>query len=290
MPLYWRGHMRCPARLRAFVVREPDIRNPSFIMASMFAALLVGSACWGGFDPTVSVTLEVDTTSLPQGTDVSEVPDGVKDVVLHRLDAFGASGEVTVEGENRLIVETSGMTAGEAEDLMGRTGLLRFMEAEEDEAGIICRTEEGERFSAEYPTQVSLGVCTTAELAGEVVWKPATGIRNDEVMALTALQVQAGSAQVDLNPFSIPLVRIEFTRDGTLLFEQITTRLSPPPRPLGIFLDDDLIGAPQVVFPIAQSSAGISVGTPDDAKGLAVILNSGAFPAPTIVVAIEEIP
>ena len=269
------------------------MRKPAIIVALTIAALLVASACGGGFDPTLRVTLEVDTTSLPQDTNVSETLDAVKEGVERRLDAFGASRKVTVEGENRLIVETSGITAEEAEDLIGRTGLLRFMEAEEDEAGLlICQTEEGERFSADYPAQVSDGVCTTAELTGEVVWKPATGIRAGEVRALTGRQVRAGSARANFDDVTgEPLVSIEFTSEGALLIGQITTRLSSPPRPLGIFLDDDLISSPRVTLPLTQSTTAITgVGTLNDAKNLAIQLNTSALPAPVRVVAIEEIP
>jgi SecD/SecF fusion protein len=201
---------------------------------------------------------------------------------------------VTREGKNRLSIQLPGVSPQEAQDLIGRTALLRFMEAEEDEAGLlICRTSEGERFSAEYPSQVNDGLCTTAELSGEVVWKPATGVRNDEVRALTGRQVKAGSARADFfqtASASGPGVFIEFTGEGAVLFEQITTRLSAPPRPLGIFLDDELISAPRVSTPIAGSTTTITgVGTLDDAKNLAVLLNSGALPVPLRTIQTTEV-
>ena len=229
------------------------------------------------------VLTEADVSALPVGTDVDDAMDAAKDVIEDRINRFGVSEtEVTREGKNRLAIQLPGVTPEEAEDLIGRTALLRFMEAEEDENGlVVCRTPDGERFSAEYPSQVIVGGCTTPELNGEVVWQAATGVRNDEVRALTGRQVTAGSAQATFDQTGNVVVSIEFTGEGTLLFEQITSRLSSPPRPLGIFLDDELISAPQVNFVITQSVTTITgIGTLDDAKNLAVLLNSGALPVP----------
>ncbi|MCH7617639.1 MAG: protein translocase subunit SecD [Chloroflexi bacterium] len=238
------------------------------------------------------VLTEADVSALPAGTDVDAAMDAAKDVIEDRINRFGVSEtEVTREGKNRLAIQLPGVTPEEAEDLIGRTALLRFMEAEEDEAGlIVCRTADGERFSAEYPSQVIVGLCTTPELTGEVVWKPATGVRNDEVRALTGRQVTAGSAQATFDATGNVVVAIEFTGEGTLLFEQITARLSSPPRPLGIFLDDDLISAPQVSFVITQNVTTITgIGTLDDAKNLAVLLNSGALPVPLRTIQTTEV-
>ncbi len=246
------------------------------------------------------VLTEADVSALPVGTDVDGAMDAAKSVIEDRINRFGVSEtEVTREGKNRLAIQLPGVTPEEAEELIGRTALLRFMEAEEDEGGLlICQTAEGERFSAEYTTrldtsQVISGVCITPEFTGEVVWKPATGIRNDEVKTLTGRQVQAGSARADFfqtQSGSGPGVEIEFTGDGALLFEQITTRLSSPPRPLGIFLDDDLISSPSVTRPISGSATSITgIGTLDDAKNLAVLLNSGALPVPLRTIQTTEV-
>ena len=238
------------------------------------------------------VLTEADVSALPAGTDVDAAMDAAKDVIEDRINRFGVSEtEVTREGKNRLAIQLPGVTPEEAEALIGRTALLRFMEAEEDEAGlIVCRTADGERFSVEYPSQVIVGLCTTPELTGEVVWKPATGVRNDEVRALTGRQVTAGSAQATFDATGNVVVAIEFTGEGTLLFEQITARLSSPPRPLGIFLDDDLISAPQVSFVITQNVTTITgIGTLDDAKNLAVLLNSGALPVPLRTIQTTEV-
>ncbi len=270
---------------------EPFDTFLGWIVKSDREAIRLGLDLAGG----TYVLTEADVSALPVGTDVDAAMDAAKSVIEDRINRFGVSEtEVTREGKNRLAIQLPGVSPEEAEDLIGRTALLRFMEAEEDEDGLlICRTEDGERFSANYPAQVLEGVCTTAELTGEVVWKPATGIRNDEVLALTGRQVTAGSARADFFQTAAgsgPGVAIEFTPDGTVLFEQITTRLSSPPRPLGIFLDDDLISSPQVNFAITSNETTITGSfTLDEAKSLAVLLNSGALPVPLRTIQTTEV-
>ena len=267
---------------------EPFDALLGWIVKSDREAMSLGLDLEGG----TYVLTEADVSALPVGTDVDAAMDAAKDVIEDRINRFGVSEtEVTREGKNRLAIQLPGVTPEEAEDLIGRTALLRFMEAEEDEDGlIICETAEGERFSVEYPAQVNRGVCTTLELSGEVVWQPATGIRNDEIRTLTGRQVKAGSAQATFDASGQVVVAIEFTPQGTLLFEQITARLSSPPRPLGIFLDDDLISAPQVSITITQSVTTITgIGTLDEAKNLAIQLNSGALPVPLRTIQTTEV-
>jgi len=267
---------------------EPFDSFLGWIVKSDREAIRLGLDLEGG----TYVLTEADVSALPVGTNVDDAMDAAKSVIEDRINRFGVSEtEVTREGKNRLAIQLPGVSPEEAEDLIGRTALLRFMEPEEDENGVIlCRTEDGESFSAEFPTQVFVGVCTTPEFTGEVIWKPATGVRNDEVRALTGRQVQAGSAQATFDLSGQVVVSIEFTGEGTLLFEQITTRLSSPPRPLGIFLDDDLISSPQVSFAITQSITTITgIGDLDDAKNLAVLLNAGALPVPLRTIQTTEV-
>ncbi len=242
------------------------------------------------------VLTEADVSALPVGTNVDDAMDAAKSVIQDRINRFGVSEtEVTREGKNRLAIQLPGVTPAEAEDLIGRTALLRFMEPVEDDTGnLICETAEGERFTATYSPQgnaseVINGACNTAESFGEVLWTPATGIRNDKVRVLTGRQVQAGSARADIG-LSGPEVLIDFTGEGQVLFEQITTRLSSPPRPLGIFLDDELISSPAVTRTIATAETTITgVGSLDEAKSLAIQLNSGALPVPLRTIQTTEV-
>ncbi|RLC59346.1 MAG: hypothetical protein DRI30_00795 [Chloroflexi bacterium] len=241
------------------------------------------------------VLTEADVSALPVGTDVDDAMDSAKSVIEDRINRFGVSEtEVTREGKNRLAIQLPGVTPEEAEDLIGRTALLRFMAPVQDESGLIsCLTEDGVAFSAVYPAQVDFGICTTAEFTGEVVWEPATGTVNGEVRALTGRMVQPGSVRADFfqGPSgSGPGVEIEFTGEGSVLFTEITGRLASPSQPLGIFLDDELISSPRVSIQINDRTTTITgVGSLDDAKSLAVVLNSGALPVPLRTIQTTEV-
>jgi len=93
------------------------------------------------------------------------------------------------------------------------------------------------------------------------------------------------NAEVVLSPqTNKPEVAFEWNSEGAILFEQITLRNLK--QPLGIFLDDKLISAPTVQSVIKDKGVitGISL---DEAKTLAIQLNSGALPVQLHVVSIE---
>ena len=95
------------------------------------------------------------------------------------------------------------------------------------------------------------------------------------------------NAEVVLEPHTdMPEVEFEWNEEGAILFEQITQRNLE--KPLGIFLDDRLISAPTVMMPIIRKAA-IPVPSLDEAKTLAIQLNSGALPVPLRVVRIVSI-
>ena len=83
-----------------------------------------------------------------------------------------------------------------------------------------------------------------------------------------------------------PAVFFELQGEGARKFAQVTTQVAGKGRFIPIFLDDKAISAPTVQSPITGGSGQISGGfeTIEDAQSLAVLLNSGALPAPIDVV------
>jgi preprotein translocase subunit SecD len=76
-------------------------------------------------------------------------------------------------------------------------------------------------------------------------------------------------------------VAFELDDEGTALFEQLTRRLIG--RPLGIFLDNELISAPTVQAVISRN--GVITGVRlQEARTLAIQLNAGAVPVPIRIV------
>ena len=231
------------------------------------------------------VLLEADTSRLPPGTDIGDALEGVKDVLERRINAFGTSEtEITREGTNRLAVQMPGIDPAQARELLGKTAQLEFREPVRDEAGdIVCRAEDGSDFSVPPPQvsrttiddrRVSQCIGVGGEI-GEVRWEPATGTDSQGVERVLTGGFLRPNADVVGPP---PTVLIEFSPEGSLLFEQITTRLVG--FPLGIFLDDELVGAPTVQQAISGGQSTITGLDIDEARRLTIQLNAGALPVP----------
>jgi preprotein translocase subunit SecD len=116
-----------------------------------------------------------------------------------------------------------------------------------------------------------------SHLAGENVinqWTPAIGLIDGEEKALTGKYLLPNS-YVSVKDTGEPLVQFEWNADGATLFSQITGRLIG--KPLGIFLDNDLISYPNVQSQIGAKGIieGMSL---DEAQRLSIQLNTGALP------------
>ena len=88
-----------------------------------------------------------------------------------------------------------------------------------------------------------------------------------------------------------PEVAFEWNTEGALLFKQITTRLLN--KPLGIFLDNQLISAPTVQAVISDkgviTNGAWTLNNLEEPKTLAIQLNSGALDVPLTIVARTDI-
>ena len=91
-----------------------------------------------------------------------------------------------------------------------------------------------------------------------------------------------------------PLVLLDFSRDGTRTFGDVTARIAG--RKLAIVLDGTVKSAPIINEPIRGGRASITMGGTDalaqlqDANDLALVLRSGALPAPLREVAVDVVP
>ncbi len=239
------------------------------------------------------VLLEADCARLPADTDCADALDGVKDVLKRRVDKFGVSeSEITREGADRLAVQLPGIDPGEAKELVGKTAQLEFREPVLDEQGsILCKADDGSTYSQPYQQGVfatdeenNVMSCPPNEegASGVVQWVPATATDSDNVeRILTGAFLRRNASVIAAQPASgcIPAcTSIEFTGEGSLLFEKITTKLVG--LPMGIFLDEDLIGAPTVNQVITGGNSVITGQEIGEARTLSILLNEGALPVP----------
>jgi preprotein translocase subunit SecD len=90
-------------------------------------------------------------------------------------------------------------------------------------------------------------------------------------------------AEVHFNQRGTPEIYFEFDDEGAKLFGDITKRNLQ--KPIGIFLDGQVISSPTVQAQITSNGVIQGSFTPEEAKNLAIQLNAGALPVP---VTIEE--
>ncbi len=189
--------------------------------------------------------------------------EGLRDVIERRVNALGVrEPEIQVQKNNadsyHLSVKLSGIGSADAAiKEIGRTPVLEFKEATDklmalrnDSAALQSKLESGEITIDDLYKET--------ELSGRHLKRADMGFKPDT---------------------NEPLVMIEFDADGAKLFEQITEKNIN--KPIAIFIDGQIISAPNVKEKISGGKADIEGGfTIDQAKKLARNLNEGALPVP----------
>jgi len=219
----------------------------------------------GGSHLVYSIDL---TKKDPAQTD-ADVIEGVKNKIERRVNAYGVTEPIvqTIRNERGsfVLVQLPGVKdIDEALNLIGQTAELDFRELVVDENGNPVLDEEGKEQWVIAKAKGSDG--EERELAGKYL-KP--------------------NAQVALTPqTNAPEVAFEWNSEGAILFEQITQRNLQ--KPLGIFLDNQLISAPKVQAVIKEK--GVITGLNlEEAKTLAIQLNSGSLDVPLTLVERRDI-
>lgn len=188
--------------------------------------------------------------SKTKPADIDDAIEGARNVIEQRINFFGVS-EPTVKtiisgGTYQIAVELPGVDdVASAVSLIGQTAQLEFKE---------------------YPTK-DYKVATDTPMYMQLTKK--TG--------LTGAEVKKARVEFDSQNGN-PVVGLEFSDKGSRLFEEVTERNVG--KPLGIFLDNMPITYPPTVQQkITGGKAQISGQfTIDQAKELAIAINSGALP------------
>jgi preprotein translocase subunit SecD len=190
----------------------------------------------------------------------------VQSTIERRVNAYGVTEPIIqVQGNNRILVELPGVKdINQAISLIGQVALLEFKEEQFDANGNVEK-----------------------DANGNIVWVPATATGSDGTTqeTLTGKYLKP-NAYVDTDSLGKPEVAFEWDTEGAKLFGEITTVLynnGVNSKPLGIFLDNTLISAPTVDAVITDKGV-INGVTLDQAKTLAIELNSGTLSVPLTVI------
>ena len=235
-----------------------------------------------------------------------------KNIIERRVNAWGVTeSEIYVAGVDRIVVQLPGFTnIDDAKQLVGKMAELIFCEqatsintslaasvnasdtlvpvASVSGFGVGDVFGIGSGSTGEMQTIVDINQGDNtfnitpgfvySHMSGENVinqWTPATGLIDGEEIALTGKYLLPNSYISVNQQTSAPVVQFEWNADGATLFSQITGRLIG--KPLGIFLDNELISYPKVEAQIGAKGIieGMSL---DEAERLSIQLNTGALP------------
>ncbi len=253
-------------------------------------------------DRPLADTMGTVILPLDPDLDLTEEIEQARMIIEQRVNGFGVSeAEVTIVGGDRINAQIPGVSAAQAAGLVGSTAQLEFREVDPvfplsappvdpigvrttlvdafDPAARLGGTERPPRLSETRVADPSEDVILAPRRPGEppVRWIPARGLLGGEEVSLTGTFLIADSITRTLDGVGQPALTFEFDDDGAELFEQITGRLVTAQAPLGIFVDGNLISAPNVNAVISRS--GIITGLSDEnARTLRLQLRAGALP------------
>jgi preprotein translocase subunit SecD len=198
---------------------------------------------------------EADMSQIEEG-DIESALESTRNIIEQRVNLFGVSEPVIqtskTQDTHRVIVELPGVTnVASAKDLIGQTAQLSFRQFPDDE-----------------------------EATASAFFFPA--LETTEETGLTGKDLKRARIDFDQNN-GTPVVALEFTKEGADLFSEITQQNIG--KNLPVFIDTFPVTNPTVNEQIIGGEAVISGDfTTDEAKQLAIQLNSGALPVPISVV------
>lgn len=212
-------------------------------------------------------TLTITYTSKAREEMVQDAMNRSIEIVRRRIDALGTKEpSIQSQGGKYILVQLPGVDNPEhIKELIGRTAKMSFhlvnenITSEQIESG---RAPSGTMFLdyMDNPGQ-KIAVYSRVEVSGD-------SLKNSE-------------ASFDQN--NMPVVTTEFDASGARRFAKLTTEHVN--ERFAIVLDDKVLSAPNIREPIPGGRGQISGNfTLQSAKDLAVLLRSGALPAPLEVI------
>lgn len=216
---------------------------------------------------------EADVSKIP-AKDREDALASARDIIERRVNFFGVSEPLVQSlragSAYRISVDLPGLdNSQDAISRIGTTAQLEFREK-------IPASQEAQlkKMRAEQPVASDSAAQQQQDFFDFVLSFKSTGLTGAEVKK-ASVQFSAGQA-TDVGPS----ILLEFNQKGADLFEKVTGRNVG--KPLGIFVDGYPITNPPIVqTKITDGNAVISGQfTVDEAKALAVQINSGALPIP----------
>jgi preprotein translocase subunit SecD len=225
--------------------------------------------------------LEVDMDKLPKGADgkpriaPAEAVDRALEILRNRVDSLGVAEPILQrEGDHYVVVQLPGLKDPErAEAIIGQTAQLTFSLVSESVKLSDLTDANGNTVASKIPDSVV--VVQGKEDEGRLV------LEKNVLMTGDSLE----DAKVDFSSDALgkPVIAFTLTPEGGKHFAELTSENVG--RRLAIVLDGVVQSAPVIKGRIGGGK-GIIEGnfTAEDAKDLALVLRSGALPAPLKII------
>ena len=203
------------------------------------------------------------------GTSETELLNTTAEIIRSRVDKLGVSEPlIQTQTPNRVIVQLPGISDPQkAVSVIGQTTQMEIRLLPSDLK----------------PAQTQSGETIFTDAQGNTV--PTAVVRDRSELLVSGVDVKP-STTAGFAAANKPGVFFSLQGEGARKFAQATTEVAGKGRYIPVFLDDKVITAPTVESPITDGSGQISGGfdSIQQAQDLAVLLNSGALPAPIDVV------
>jgi preprotein translocase subunit SecD len=230
-----------------------------------------------GDSETVEGNLVLPLTLSP--AEVAQIKESAVEqsleTIRNRVDQFGVSEPVIQrQGSRDILIQLPGIQDPQrAKALIGKTAVLAFKLVRDVNPEPIA--------SGAQPMPAG------TQVLYEVDKLPTGERKKGQPLVVETQTLMTGDVVTDarVRPGDLPnsrVVSIDFNARGARLFGEITA--ANVNRRLAIVLDDTIYSAPVIKEAIPGGKAVISGSfTPDEAKDLAIVLRSGALPAPVTV-------
>jgi preprotein translocase subunit SecD len=241
----------------------------------------------------LSVILEAQDSAKAPRTDQG-MSQAVK-IIQNRVNRLGvAEPEIQRQGQWKISVQLPGVdNPDEALAIIGKTAVLEFYDV----------SQFGTPYASQDDALKAAGVASTTALPADkeiVHWSTTGGNSADQWFLVTTAPLLTGSmltgAQTGFDQFNKPKVDMQFSSEGATIFSQVTGKMAQTAQITGqdqrlaIVLDGNVESAPRVQEQIDGGKAEITGNfTSDEAKNLALVLQTGALPVELVAVSQNSI-
>jgi preprotein translocase subunit SecD len=242
------------------------------VLGDQFPNFEAGETRTEGQDVTVQLSLIGEEVERLRESAVEQSLETIR----NRIDEFGVSEPVIQrQGERDILVQLPGIQDPQrAKDLIGRTAVLEFK---------LVRDDPDVQGYADGTRPLPAGT----QVLYDVQKDPLGGRRKGVPYLVESQTLMTGDVVTDarVRPGELPnsrIVSLDMNARGGRIFEEITG--ANVQRRLAIILDSTVYSAPVIQERIGGGRAIISGSfTSDEARDLAIVLRTGALPAPVTI-------